>query len=274
MNHLILIVLDSCRYDSFVESRSRFLLTLPVKPELRYSYATWTAPSHYNLMMGLMPHLNPVNTYASELYTKEFKLWSQRIDLPLLDIKSFLPSLWLPSLLGSLGFETHARVSMPVLNPSTPLNSGFDDYKLVSNHNSLDSILDEVYFTEKNQFWLINTGETHYPYMLRDPDLPIVSGLHGAVKRLDQDRQLGDVFNDFPSEKMAYLQNSQRRAVKYVDRLIKDFIKKTPFNTHVIITSDHGELFGEDGFFGHGPICHPKVNQVPFMEFRRDQIII
>ena len=274
MNHLIVIVLDSCRFDSFIDSKSRFLLSLPVSPELRYSYASWTAPSHYNLMMGLMPHSNPTNTYASELYTSEFKLWSDRIGLPLLDIKNFLPSLWLPLLLQSLGYETHARVSMPVLNPNTPLNKGFDDYQLVPNHNSLDSILDQVYFGNKPQFWLINTGETHYPYMLKDPDLPIVSGLHGAVKRLDQDRKLGDVLTDFPAEKMAYLQNSQRRAVKYVDRLIKDFLTNIPKNTHVIVTSDHGELFGEDGFFGHGPICHPKVNEVPFIEFRRDQIVL
>ena len=94
------------------------------------------------------------------------------------------------------------------------------------------------------------------------------------MKRLDQDQSLGDVMSDFPEEKMLYLQNSQLRAVKYVDRLIKNFVTNVPQNTHIIVTSDHGELFGENGFFGHGPICHPKVNEVPFIEFRRDQIIL
>jgi len=32
------------------------------------------------------------------------------------------------------------------------------------------------------------------------------------------------------------------------------------------VTSDHGELFGEDRFFGHGPVCHEKVLEVPFVE--------
>jgi glucan phosphoethanolaminetransferase (alkaline phosphatase superfamily) len=32
------------------------------------------------------------------------------------------------------------------------------------------------------------------------------------------------------------------------------------------VTSDHGELFGEDGYFGHGPINHEKVLEVPFVE--------
>jgi len=32
------------------------------------------------------------------------------------------------------------------------------------------------------------------------------------------------------------------------------------------VTSDHGELFGEEGYFGHGPIMHEKVFEVPFIE--------
>ena len=36
--------------------------------------------------------------------------------------------------------------------------------------------------------------------------------------------------------------------------------------TVVIVTSDHGELFGEDGYFGHRPIAHEKVLEVPFLE--------
>ena len=27
-----------------------------------------------------------------------------------------------------------------------------------------------------------------------------------------------------------------------------------------------GELFGEEGYFGHGPIHHEKVLEVPFLE--------
>ena len=33
-----------------------------------------------------------------------------------------------------------------------------------------------------------------------------------------------------------------------------------------VVTADHGELFGEEGFFGHGPVQHPKVTEVPFVE--------
>jgi len=32
------------------------------------------------------------------------------------------------------------------------------------------------------------------------------------------------------------------------------------------VTADHGELFGEAGYFGHGPIMHEKCFEVPFVE--------
>jgi len=43
---------------------------------------------------------------------------------------------------------------------------------------------------------------------------------------------------------------------------------KAPENTYFIVTSDHGELFGEDGYFGHGPIMHEKCFEIPFVEGR------
>jgi hypothetical protein len=35
-----------------------------------------------------------------------------------------------------------------------------------------------------------------------------------------------------------------------------------------MVMSDHGELFGEEGYFGHGPIVHEKVLEVFFVEGR------
>ncbi len=41
------------------------------KVQKRWSYASWTAPSHYNLLMGLMPHSNPRNMFASDYFARE-----------------------------------------------------------------------------------------------------------------------------------------------------------------------------------------------------------
>ena len=70
----------------------------------------------------------------------------------------------------------------------------------------------------------------------------------------------------FDDKKMNDLRHRQIKAVKYLDRVIEELFDLVPKNTYITITADHGELFGEDGFFGHGPVQHDKVFEVPFVE--------
>jgi arylsulfatase A-like enzyme len=70
----------------------------------------------------------------------------------------------------------------------------------------------------------------------------------------------------FNSRKLAELRQRQIDAVKYLDAVVEQLFDLVPKNTYITITSDHGELFGEDGFFGHGPVVHEKVLEVPFLE--------
>ena len=57
-NHIVFIVMDSCRYDSMMAAATPNIDRLG-QAEKRYSYASWTAPSHYAFTMGLMPHSQP-----------------------------------------------------------------------------------------------------------------------------------------------------------------------------------------------------------------------
>ena len=57
-NHYILVVFDSCRHDSMVAARPRHIRKLG-ELEQRWSYASWTSPSHFNLLSGLLPHSTP-----------------------------------------------------------------------------------------------------------------------------------------------------------------------------------------------------------------------
>ena len=59
-HNYILLILDSCRYDSLVQASCSNIGILG-NVEKRYAYATWTAPSHYNLLTGLLPHPSPQN---------------------------------------------------------------------------------------------------------------------------------------------------------------------------------------------------------------------
>jgi hypothetical protein len=270
-NNYLLIVFDSCRYDTFIAARPRNMRKLG-RIERRWSYATWTAPSHFNLLTGLMPHLSPKRVYASEYYKTDFLKFKERLGDGNIEFKSLVPTLYLPPFLKEqLGYRTHARVSLPVLNPHTILNYGFDTYKLMPRHNDFQSILRELTFPEDSpSFYLLNAGETHYPYALADEPRdtwPTLSGVHGVFKHLDEAVSAGKprrgIFN---ASRMKELRERQIQAVRFLDGAIEELLDTVPKNTYITITSDHGELFGEDGYFGHGPIQHPKVLEVPFVE--------
>ena len=273
-NHLVYVVLDSCRFDSFIRARKPNIDRLGV-PQERFSFASWTAPSHFSFLMGQVPHTSPRHVFASEVYKTQFAQWVQRLRIPDLSFKTFVPELCLAGVLKKHGFYTTARVSMPVLNPYSGLTRGFDDYRLMPHHNDFAGMVRDIDFSKSDRcFHFFNLGETHYPYMLEPAHMPIISGLHGVARQMDAVlARTGDVPAEepefFAADPLRDLHDQQVRCVEYVDGLIGDLFEKCPANTHFIITADHGELFGEDGYFGHGPVMHRKCFEVPFVEGMR-----
>lgn len=272
--HLVVVVLDSLRHDSWLAARPAALTRLgPV--ERRWSYASWTAPSHFNLLMGLLPHTSPSHVYASEYYKRDFLKYAQRLNVEEMEFKALLPSLYLPTYLrNTLGYRTNAFVSMPVLNGHTPINRDFDHYQLMDAHNDMAAMVDLLHFDDdRPSFTLLNVGETHYPYATPDEDpseWPRISGVHGVFKHLDEQIVGGQLEEQaegfFEADALAELRDRQIRAVTYVDGVVERLFEVLPKGTWVVVTADHGELFGEDGYFGHGPVNHEKVFEVPFVE--------
>lgn len=268
--HLLLIVLDSLRYDSWIAAEPRFMSRIG-DVERRWSYASWTAPSHYNMLMGLLPHTSPTGVYASEYYKNDFLRYSERLAIEGIEFHKLLPSIFLPTFLrNSLGYRTCAMVSMPVLNEHTPLNRDFDSYELMPHHNDMAAMLDTLRFDAEPAFYMLNVGETHYPYALPDEDpasWPRISGAHGVLRSLEQEAS-GEHAEPafFDDQALATLRDRQIRATRYIDGLFEKLFDLVPANTWLIVTSDHGELFGENGYFGHGPIAHEKVLEVPYVE--------
>ena len=262
----VLLILDSCRFDSFEAADTPHLDKLgPV--EQRWSYASWTAPSHYNFLLGLLPHHTPRRAWSADTYSEEYRRYARRLGVEL-DFRKLAPELWLPEYLRRLGWHTGAWVSMPVLNETVPLNNGFDHYRLRAKHNDLAGIIDDLrFYDDRPSFWMINAGETHYPYEVptrQYEPLPRLSGLHGAMKRFGETPDGAPEF--FSPKIMSELKERQVDAVAYVDSLVPILREMVPENTWLTVTSDHGECFGEDEYFGHGPIHHPKVLEVPLVE--------
>ena len=266
-NHIVFIVMDSCRYDSFMAAHTPNIDRLG-KAERRYSYASWTAPSHYAFTMGMMPHTSPSHVYASEVYKDEFIQWKQRTGSDAISFKEFLPELSLLRVLSKLGYRSVAKVSLPVLNKHTAINKYFDEYKLMDNHNDFAGMVQEIEFPEDEpHYYFLNLGETHYPYMLRGDDLPHISGVHGVLKAIGSDTEIAsNEGQGFDPALMNRLREQQIRCVEYIDGVFGTLMAKAPPNTWFVVTADHGELFGEGGYFGHGPVMHEKCFEVPFVE--------
>ena len=276
-NNFIIVILDSCRYDSFMAAEAKFPGQLG-KVEKRFTYASWTAPSHYNLLTGLLPHTTPANVYASEYYKEDFLNYNTRLGAEGVEFAKMVPGLWLPEFLRNhMGYSTHARVSLPVLNQKTGINRFFDSFELMDSHNDMRAMIPTMKFdSERPSFYLLNVGETHYPYATPEEpenDWPRISGVNGVFKHLDtQIDEHGNLMHEddapafFDQDKLDQLRERQVDTVRYLDKVFEELYDHVPENTHIIVTADHGELFGEAGYFGHGPIMHDKVFEVPYVE--------
>ena len=139
------------------------------------------------------------------------------------------------------------------------------------------AMVDRLTFSEdRPSFYLLNVGETHYPYVLPgapSDEWPKIHGVHGVFKHFDdgmvggkliETESDGDRF--FDQDKLDLLRERQVDAVRYLDSVFERLFDAVPPNTYITITANHGELFGEEGYFGHGPINHEKVYEVPFVE--------
>ena len=273
LNNIIWIVFDSARYDSFMAADTPSI-DLIGPTHRRFSYASWTAPSHYAFLMGLPPHANEPGVLAADAHRRDLLMWKNRIGLEdrSISLADFVPTLSLPAFLKRLNYRTEAYVSLPVLNPNTLISQHFDHFVLMPTHNDLGAIIKRLSFGDSPHFIFINTGETHYPYLLPDEkseNLPYIAGVHGVWRDIADPRPheaqvISSTF--FDPERLRPLWQKQVACIEYLDRRIAELIEIAPPNTYFMITSDHGELFGEDGYFGHGPVIHEKVFEVFFVE--------
>ncbi|MDE1856333.1 MAG: sulfatase-like hydrolase/transferase [Candidatus Micrarchaeota archaeon] len=56
-----------------------------------------------------------------------------------------------------------------------------------------------------------------------------------------------------------------KRASDYCYQIVEKLVSEAGEDTIVVITSDHGQEFGEEGFIGHGTVLHDEVVKVPMI---------
>ena len=120
-------------------------------------------------------------------------------------------------------------------------------------------------------FLFINYFDTHVPYLTQPPYTRRFGKISNkVVHKLFNALQGPDPPQGFTASDRASIIDGYDDCLAYLDaqvgRLL-DFLDKSPEgrNTIVIVTSDHGEEFGEQGFYSHGYNLYREAVHVPLM---------
>ncbi|MDP6437648.1 MAG: sulfatase [Gammaproteobacteria bacterium] len=259
------------------------------------SASSWTLPSHASMFTGQYPRTHGAHGYrgskalgnAYPLPDKQETLaeiaWEKGV------VTGAIISNWIflsPDLNLDQGFDTYwvkqpkftnRGTGIAVFRPGEWLAQKFsaDSYEqyiwsYYRDSHITDSAIRWLSQVDGNQFFLfLNYMDVHGPN--RRPPNEVVPlsdeqpASKGAVKLLIEmlDKPINQAYQN-------YLVNAYDRELLHLDaelaRLLR-FIDTSGLgkNTTVIITSDHGEYFGEHRLLGHSKNLHGEVTHVPFI---------
>ncbi|MCP3017182.1 hypothetical protein NGM33_28010 [Nocardiopsis dassonvillei] len=281
---VVLVTLDSCRYDVAASARTPNLAKLGplLKAE---SPGTYTLPAHAALFNGFLPR--PVSGPLTLGGNSVDAIWrsaaarpSKRhaaapFDGPTLmahyNRKGYRvvgaggvtffdasdPANGLPRLFPE--FHYFGRPSRVPATPEARVADRGEDLPLAHTRMLADLCLEAERF-----FLFVNCSSTHIPYTT--PFSPLTERNKELLQRLYQlhDSQQNASDDDLlTAEDVEVLLGMQRRALEWADTRLGDLFSRLEARCPLaVVCADHGEEFGEGGRFGHAH-SHPTVATVP-----------
>jgi arylsulfatase A-like enzyme len=208
--------------------------------------APWTLPSHATMLTGLYGCVHgAVEGIASRL------------------TPGVIP---LAGMLRAAGYTTVAFTEDGFVLPGI-FSAGFGRYQQYGNsfeaqiERTVGAAVDWLRDNPSQPFFLfLHTYQTHSPYyapppyasMFGGPSDP--SGASGMPKAPSREEKLAQY----------------DRSIRYADSVLGQLFSELDHlgladRTLVVVTSDHGEAFGEHGYYGHGRTMHDEVLRVPLL---------
>jgi hypothetical protein len=244
---LVLVTLDTLRYDvaarAFREGRTpHFAGMFPGGWEERHSPSTFTFGAHASFFAGFLP--TPI---APGRHPRAFALrfeGSETTD----DHTAVLDGASIPEGLSKIGYRTVCIGGTGFFNLANPLGralpSLFDEAHWeprfgVTDPRSFEHQIERVeeiaLRVQERIFLFVNVSALHQPNRFY---------LEGARE-----------------DSIA----SHAAALEYVDRQLPRLLAALRRPSYLIVCSDHGTAYGEDGYSGHR-VAHPCVWTVPYAE--------
>ncbi|HET7211963.1 MAG TPA: sulfatase [Terriglobia bacterium] len=291
--NVIFIVLDTVRADHL----SAYGYQRPTTPNLdrlarrgvlfenALSATSWTLASHAAMFTGLLPHQNGADwwlplppgprTLAGILQSRGYETAGFAANF------NYCQRGW-----GiGRGFEIYrddseslsrnlagTLLGTALIQPTYESFCRFDYLERQDARQTNNSVLRWLRQPPSSPFFLfINYFDTHVPYLTEasyNHRFGAVS--NRLVHKLFRDLQGPAPARDITPAERAALMAGYDNCLAFLDAQIGhllDFLEKSPEgrNTIVIITSDHGEAFGEQGFYSHGYNLYRELLHVPLI---------
>ncbi len=266
---VILVSIDTLRADHLgayghVRDTSPFMDEL-AKDGVRFSFARsaspWTLPSHTTMLSGQLPMTHKVIEDSLQL--------DQAVPV-------------LPERMQSAGYTTAAFVSTFYVSSQFGFDRGFDHFDDFDIHDpkvnlrgtvDMDDVVDATlrWWSERKAgepvFLFLHTYDVHYEY---DPPGDYATLFDRAPT--SDDTKYKNYFHfkkHLPDEaQLAHQRAQYDESIRYVDdqlRRLRDAAAAAGREVRFIITSDHGEEFGERGSWGHAHTLYAEQLHVPLI---------
>jgi arylsulfatase A-like enzyme len=302
--NVLLVVFDALRRDA-VEPYGAPPGTTPAVAQLAargtalrdaYATASWTLPSHASMFTGLLPRQlglaqPPAGTPQSA--RPQLERVADRVLAGVLSGSGYSTRGWSANLWASqhagfdIGFDEFSYLHKQRIDRLTDegprariawalegLRASRDDGAAQISRELRDAI---ERWSGQPTFWFVNLCECHSPYLPPRPwdDLSPPDRIRAALEaRRHLSFQSICLFAagrwEIPPEAFARMRHLYARAASYLDRWLAGVLEALDSRgileeTLVIVTSDHGENFGEDGLIAHGFSLDQRLIRVPLV---------
>jgi hypothetical protein len=266
MINFLLLTYDSCRYDVLVTASTPVLDSYSVIHRAE-APAHFTFASHQAFFVGFLPNTTEYIPYYNRFRKQLLGLREVGEAQVSKTALKTLESKWnIVEALKSEGYQTVGTGAMNWFRQES-LTAGFEKFLFTATDADRQiSFLLEKIDIKSPFFGFINFGETHAPYTYRGKTEPCKDDVRARRMRWPPIEQ-GPVGTETDAFKC------QVAAAEFLDYCLPQLFNAMPGNTIVVLTSDHGDCFGEDGYWGHA-VNHPKVFEVPLAIFRLDRRLL
>lgn len=262
--NVVIFLVDSLRSDYLTEAYTPYLNKLAKESilfENAYSTDCWTVPAVASLFTGDMSTKHKVLLYRKSDDT-----------YPINPLRKQYGTLF--ENLGSKGYRNFGISANHYINENNGFTQGFHKYEVIGRDAYLnardanDKMLNLISNEGNDRFSsYIHYFDVHSPYGVSDKNREECEKIlnNEFMKQFLTKQNIPDL-----EQKMKTLIEWYKMSVAYADEQIGIFIEELKTlgqyeNTLIIVTSDHGDAFGEDGKIWHGWSVNDPVIRVPLL---------